>query len=115
MLRSNSEIRKAFRANFRDHFARLPDNLIQKFRRYLADFSRLQEAEAVGCEGLVMECEVRDALKQVDFNKSPGLDGLSYELYLRMLHMFVPILTDMFIIWFAQGAIPGSITNGLLA
>ena len=28
--------------------------------------------------------------------------------------MFVPILTDMFNHWFAQGAIPGSITNGVI-
>ena len=28
--------------------------------------------------------------------------------------MFVPILTDMFNHWFAQGAIPGSITKGVI-
>ena len=28
--------------------------------------------------------------------------------------MFVPILTDMFNHWFAQGAIPGSITKGMI-
>ena len=45
---------------------------------------------------------------------SPGLDGLPYEVYLRMSHMFVPILTDMFNHWFAQGAIPGSVTKGMI-
>ena len=63
---------------------------------------------------MVTECEVRDALKQVGLNKSPGLDGLPYEVYLRMSHMFVPILTDMFNYWFAQGAIPGSVTKGVI-
>ena len=63
---------------------------------------------------MVTECEVRDALKQVGLNKSPGLDGLPYEVYLRMSHMFVPILTDMFNHWFAQGAIPGSVTKGVI-
>ena len=63
-------------------------------------------AEAASCEGVVTECEVRDALKQVGLNKSPGLDGLPYEEYL-----FVPILTDMFNHWFAQGAISGSVTK----
>ena len=67
---------------------------------------------SASCEGVVTECEVRDALKQVGLNKSPGLDGLPYEVYLRMPHMFVPILTDMFNHWFAQGAIPGSVTKG---
>ena len=53
-------------------------------------------------------------LKQVSLNKSPGLDSLPYEVYLRPLHLFVPILTDMFNHWFAQGAIPGSLTKGVI-
>ena len=63
---------------------------------------------------MVTECEVCDALKQVGLNKSPGLDGLPYEVYLRMLHMSVPILTDMFNHWLAQGAIPGCVTKGVI-
>ena len=62
---------------------------------------------------MITECEVRDALKQVGLNKSP-IDGLPYEVYLRLPHMFVPILTDMFNHWFAQGAIPGSVTKGVI-
>ena len=99
--------------HFRDRFARLPD-LLQEFRRYLLDFPRLQEAEAAACERLVTECEVRDALKQVSLNKSPGLDGLLDEEYLRMPHMFVPILTNVFNHWFAQGATPSSITKRVI-
>ena len=53
-------------------------------------------------------------MKQVGLNKSPGLDGLPYEVYLRMSHMFAPILTNGFNHWFAQGAIPGSITKGVI-
>ena len=63
---------------------------------------------------MVTECEVRDVLKQVGLNNSPGLDGLPYEVYLRMSHMFVPILTNMFNHWFAQGVIPGSVTKGVI-
>ena len=114
LLRSSREIRDAFRAHFRGRFARCTDLPIREFRSYLADFPRLGAAEAAGCEGVVAECEVRDALKQVGLNKSPGLDGLPYEVYLRMSHMFVPILTDMFNHWFAQGAIPGSVTKGVI-
>ena len=51
-------------------------------------------AEAASCEGVVTECEVRDALKQVSLNKSPGLDGLPYEVYLRMSPMFALISLD---------------------
>ena len=96
LVRSSREMRDAFRAHFRDRFARCPDLPIREFRSYLADFPRLGVAEAASCEGVVTECEVRDALKQVGLNKSPGLDGFPYEVYLRMSHMFVPILTDVF-------------------
>ena len=113
-LRSNYEMHRAFRAHFHDHFACCPDLLVQEFASYLADFPHLGEAEVGSCRGLVTECEVHDVLKQVSLNKSLGLDVLPNEVYLRMSHMFVPILTDMFNHWFAQGAIPGSITKGVI-
>ena len=87
---------------------------VQEFRNYLADIPRLGEVEAASCKGVVTDCEVRSMLKQVSLNKSPGLNGLPYEVYLRMSHMFVPILTDMFNHWFAQGTIPGSITKAVI-
>ena len=114
VLRSNREIRDAFRAHFRDRFAHCPDLPLQEFRSFLADFPLLGAAEVASCGGVITECEVRDAWKQVGLIKSPGLDGLPYEVYLRVPHMFVPILTDMFNHWFAQGAIPGSITKSVI-
>ena len=96
LLRSNREMHWAFQVNFRYRFARCPNLPVQEFRRYLDDFLCLQEVEMASYEGLVTECEVCDALKQVGLNKSPGLDGLPYEVYLRMSHMFVTILTDVF-------------------
>ena len=109
LLRSSGKMGDAFRVHFRDRFARCPDLPLQVFRSYLADFPRLGTVEAASCEGVVT-----DALKQVGLNKSPGLDGLPYEVYLRMSRMFVPILTDMFNHWFALGAIPGSVTKGVI-
>ncbi len=53
-------------------------------------------------------------MKQIGLIKSPRLDGFPHEVYLRLLSMFVPILTDMFNHWFAQGAIPGSVTKGVI-
>ena len=114
VLRSTREIRDAFRVHFRDRFARCSDLPLQEFRSYLADFSRLEVAEASSCEDVITECKVRNALKQVGLNKSLGLDVLPYEVYLRQPHMFVPILTDMFNHWFAQGAIPSSVTNHVI-
>ena len=72
LLRSDREIRDAFRAHFRDRFARCTDLPLREFRSYLDDFPSLGAAEAASCEGVVTECEVRDALKQVGLNKSPG-------------------------------------------
>ena len=112
LLRSSHKMRDVFQAHFRDRFARCTDLPLREFRSYLTDFPRLGVAEAASCEDVVTECEVRDALKQVGLNKSPELDGLPYKVYLRMSHMFVPILMDMFNHWFAQGAIPGSVTKG---
>ena len=114
MLRSNREIREAFRTHFRDRFARCPDLQAQEFRNYLANFPRLWEAEAASYEGAVTECEVRSAMKQVGLNKSPVLDGLPYEVYLRMSYMFAPILTNVFNHWLAQETIPGSITKSVI-
>ena len=86
VLWSNREMRDVIRAHFRDHFARCPD-LLQEFRSYLADFPRLGAVETASCKGVVTECEVCDALKQVGLNKSPRQDGLPYEVYLRLPHV----------------------------
>ena len=72
-------------------------------------------AEAASCKGVVIECEVRHALKHVGLNISTGLDSLPYKIYLRLPHMFVPILTNMFNHWFAQGTIPGWVTKGVIS
>ena len=114
MLWLNREMGVAFRAYFRDRFTHSPDLSVQEVRSDLADLPHLQEAEAASCEGLVTEREVRDVLKQVGFNQSLRLDGLPYEVYLRMSHMFVLILMDVFNHWFAQEAIPDSITKGVI-
>ena len=47
----------------------------RSFGSYLADFSHLGAAEAASCEGVITECKVRDVLKQVGLNKSPGQNG----------------------------------------
>ena len=112
-LWSNREMREAFRTHFSDRFAQCAD-LVQEFRCYFADFPRLREAEVASFDGLVIECEVCDILKHIGLNKSPGIDGLPYEAYLRLPHVLVPILTDMINHWFVQGDIPGSITKGMI-
>ena len=85
VLRANREIRDTRKVITKVRFGRFadcPDLPLQEFRSYLAIFHRLGAAEAASCEGVITECEVRDALKQVCLNKSPRLDGLPYEVYL---------------------------------
>ena len=69
---------------------------------------------AASCKGVVTECEVHDVLKQVGLNKLLGLDDLPNEVYLRLLHMFMPILWDVFNHWLAQRTIPVSVTKGVI-
>ena len=112
VLRLNCEMCKVFWVHFHNHFVCSPDLPVQEFRSYLADLPHLLEVKAASCKGLVTECEVCDALKQVSLKKLPGLDGLPYEVYLRMTHIFVPILMDVFNHWFTQSAILDSVTKG---
>ena len=113
-LWSNHDMRVAFQVHFHDCFALYPDLLVQEFHSYLADFPDLREVEVASYESLVTECEVCNVLKQDDLKKLSELDGLPYDVYLRMLHMLVPILTDLFNHWFAQGAIHGSIIKSVI-
>ena len=93
-LSSDWEIHEVFWAYFCIHLVKLPDLLEQEFFSFLVDSPCLQDAEAANCVGRMTDCEICDALKQINFNKSLGLDGLSYKVYMRLLYMFVPILTD---------------------
>ena len=104
VLRTNHEIRDAVRAHFRDRFARCPDLSLQEFRSYLADFSRLGVAEAASCEGVITEC--------VEAGR-PQRIGWTRWFTQRSVH--VCAYSDGCVQpLFAQGAIPGSITKGVI-
>ena len=113
-LVSTREICEGFREHLSERFTQLPGLRVDEFGSYLADSPRLTAARAASCDGLVTEHEVITALRQVGCNKSPGLDGLPYEFYLRLSPMLVPILKDVFNHWFAQGSIPGQVTKGVI-
>ena len=113
-LRSADDMCEAFRRHFENRFTKEPGLRTDEFRSYLADFPRLSPTEAAGCEGEITESDVHSALKKVGRGKSPGLDGLPYELYLRLSHIFVPILTVVFNNWFRQGSVPRRITRGVI-
>ena len=62
----------------------------------------------------MMEDEVWETLKSVGLDKSPGINGLPYEVYLRLLHMFVPLLTTIYNNWMRQGSIPRRFTRSIV-
>ena len=61
LLRLNLEIHDAFGTQFRGRFVHFSDLPLQEFCSYLADFTRLREAEATRCVGVITDWEVCDA------------------------------------------------------
>ena len=109
---TNEAICKEVRQYFLKLFTREPGLSSAQFDTYLPDFPRLSATEAAGCERRITEDEAREALKSVGLGKSPGIDGLPDEMYLRLLHMFVPLLATIYNNWMRQGSIPGRFTRG---
>ena len=50
VLRSNREVRDAFRAHFCDRFARCPDLPLREFRSYLVDFPALERRKRLAAK-----------------------------------------------------------------
>ena len=80
----------------------------------MAVFPRLEATEAARCEGPISEAEIRDVLSRVGTEKTPGIDGLPYEMYLRLSPMFVPLLALLFNHWLKQGSIPRRSSRGVV-
>ena len=85
-----------------------------RFDTYLADFPHLSATEAARCEGCITEDEVRETLKLVRLDKSSEIYGLPYEVYLRLSHMFVPLLATIYNNWMRQSSIPRRFTRGIV-
>ena len=112
---TNEAICREFRQYFLKLFTREPGLSSAQFDTYLANFSRLSVTEAAGCEGRKKEEEeIREALMSVGMDKSPGIDGLPYEVYLGLSHMFVPLLATIYDNWMRQGTIPRRFTRGIV-
>ena len=65
VLRSNREMRDAFRSHFRGQFSDCPDLPLQEFRSNIADFPCFGVAEAASCEDVITECVETGRLQQV--------------------------------------------------
>ena len=58
--------------------------------------------------------EVWLALKAVETDRTSKIDGLPYEVYLRLLPMFLPLLVAIYNNWMKQGTIPQHFTRGIV-
>ena len=111
---TNEAIYKGVSAVFPKAFTRETGLSSAQFHTYLADFLRLSATEAAGCESRITEDEVREALKSVGLDKSPGIDGLPYEVYFRLSHMFVLLLATIYNNCMRQGSIPRRFTRNIV-
>ena len=111
---TNEAICKEFLQYFLKLFTRETGLSSSQFDTYLVDFPRLSAIEAAGCEGRIKEDEIWEALRSVGLDKSPGIDGLPYEVYLRLSHMFVPLLATIYNKWMRQGSIRRRFTRGIV-
>ena len=111
---TNEVICKEFRQYFEKLFTREAGLSSALIDTYFANFPHLTAIEAFGYEGCIAEYEVQDALKSVGLNKSPGIDGLPYEVYLRQSHMSLFLLATIFDNWMRQGFIPRRFTRDIM-
>ena len=113
-LTTNGGICEEFRSNFQELFTREPGLSTAQFDAYLSDFPRLEAAEADRCEGPITEDEVWRALSNAGTEKAPGIDGIPYEVYLKLSPIFVHLLATLFNHWLKQGNIPRHFTKGVV-
>ena len=104
---------KEFQLYFENIFTRGLGLSSAQFDTYPTDFPRLSVTEAAGCEGRITEDEVQDALKSVGLDKFPGIDGLPYEVYLRLSYKFVPLLATIYNNWMRQSSITRRFTRDI--
>lgn len=112
MLQLSTSICRGFRKHFEDLFFREPDLQETSFQEYMADLSRLELHEADRCEGPITGGEIVTALRTVATYKALGLDGLPYEIFLKMPHMIFHLLAIVFNNWFNQGKHPSKDNQG---
>lgn len=89
-------VQEAFRNYFKDQFTREPDLISAQFDLCLTNFRRIETTEAAWCEGFITVSDIWEALKLVDRDDTPSFNGLLYELCMRQLPVFVPLLEGIF-------------------
>ena len=75
---------------------------------------KLSPAKTELCEGDLMEAECEQALKQMASNKSPGVDGLPAEFYVRFWGLLGPDLVNVFNSCYRSGKMSKSQRSGTI-
>ena len=101
VFRSDWKIREVFRVHFRDRFVCWFDLPVKEFHNYLADFLTFRRWKWLATSIWLLNAKSVTHWSRLASNKSPGLEGLLYQ----MSHMFLPILMDVFSHWFALTAL----------
>ena len=103
-----NEIERAHVEFYTKLFSPEPVDLLMK-ENILSEISNfLSEPDRESCEGLLSLAELTASIKSLNYNKAPGLDGLSVEFYLKFWDLFGPQLLDVINSCFARGKIGDS-------
>ena len=103
---------------WRDYYIRLfssqpLDENVQ--RQFLSSLEcKLSDDDANSCEGELTIEECTYALNQMPKNKSPGVDGLPAEFYVRFWNLLGPDLVQVYNSSFSYGMLPGSQRSGAI-
>ena len=82
---------------------------------FLEELPTLSSFSADSIEGAVTKEEALFALKGMDNNKTPGLDGLSKEFYLAFWDLFGDILVNLYNLSFSQNSLSTSQKLGCIS
>ena len=66
---------------------------------FLENVGQLGEIEAESLTGAIILEEVLEVIEEAPSNKSPGMDGLTYELYKHRKEVLAPVLVEIFNSW----------------
>ena len=75
---------------------------------------KLSETDSSSCEEPLSLTELQKTLISFNKNKSPGLDGLTAELYLKFWDLLGPLLLDVYNEAFDLGILPENMRTGLI-
>ncbi|WP_347046857.1 hypothetical protein, partial [Escherichia coli] len=98
-------------AEFQRHFADLygargGQEAEVNFTSYLDGMPRLSARDVEFCEMPITAKDIREALTSCTRERSPGLDGLPFELYIYMPDLFGELLRDVYCNWQQNGEYP---------